>query len=242
MFPRPTWYSPTSPTSSCPNVLMTRVALYLGGPPPPNAMIAQSGKAADFRIAVDGGINMFIDIDGLAWEPDLLIGDLDSAVADALVSGSWLKVEEADQNTTDLEKALRYLAQDSASRAPGLAKLAELDLTLFGAVGGRSDHFLSNLFALGKLPASTGVRLLAPGELMIRVTPERPLSLDTRPGDQVSILPFAPCVVSTLGLKWELESEPLAPDGLVSQSNQATGTGFKVRTHAGQCWVIVNDA
>jgi len=200
------------------------VLLVLGGPPPGAALLGRVQAATELHVAVDGGLHAFNE----RIPPHVLIGDLDSAGSET--RGPWERVEVADQDRTDLEKTLDWLAVNATGE--GI-----LDLTLLGAIGGRSDHFLTNLLVLSRLPGEMGVQLLSEDEAIIRVTPERPLSLDTTPGDAVSLIPLAPCVVTATGVKWELENEELTPTGLISQSNQATGTRVSVRVREGRVWV-----
>lgn len=202
-----------------------KVLLVLGGPPPGPALLGRVQAATDLAIAVDGGLKAFNDRN----PPQILIGDLDSAGPET--RGPWERVELADQNHTDLEKAMAWLLANAPDPE-------DLDLTLLGGLGGRSDHFLTNLLVLSRQSAPWTLRLLSEHERVERVTPVCPLALDTTPGDTVSILPLAPCLVTATGVKWELEHEELTPSGLISQSNQAVGTKVSVRVRDGSVWVF----
>ena len=68
--------------------------------------------------------------------PDVIIGDLDSIPPHFLLSPfSFLLVRDADQNTNDLEKAIRYCAKQGWS-----------DPMIVGATGKREDHAIGNVF------------------------------------------------------------------------------------------------
>lgn len=160
-------------------------------------------------VAADGGARSAA---GLALEPDLLVGDLDSIDDRTLgaleARGVEVRRFPADKDETDTELAIAAALDRGATR-----------LTILGAFGGRRlDHELANV-ALLALPALAGreaclldararVRLLsAPAADGGPVA----ASLDGPVGGLVSLVPLGPGVegVTSRGLRYPLLDEPL---------------------------------
>ena len=89
-------------------------------------------KKAQLNIGADSGGYAFL---GFGFRPDLVIGDLDSF---KYTNHEGLNViYDADQETNDLEKALKYAIGKGASSC-----------TVLGALGRRFDHSVKNLSVL----------------------------------------------------------------------------------------------
>jgi thiamine pyrophosphokinase len=203
-----------------------KVLLVLAGEPPHETLLEWRAEDADFLIAVDGGMNALIHA---GIQPDLLVGDFDSFDPSGSSSLSCEVVREEDQNSTDLEKALRHL--------PGNEPPDEV--VLLGATGGRSDHFLTNLLVVSTLLEETKVALDATDEIIRRATPACSVSLIGMGGQTVSLLPLTRCEgVTTKGLRWELADVPMGPGVLLGQSNEAVSEKVSVSLRAGNLFVI----
>ena len=122
--------------------------------------------------------------------PDVIIGDLDSIPPHFLLSPfSFLLVRDADQNTNDLEKAIRYCAKQGWS-----------DPMIVGATGKREDHTLGNVFralAFGlEIVTDHGRFVPFEGRLRLKVAVGAPVSV------------FAPDPTTRMtskGLEWPLD-------------------------------------
>jgi thiamine pyrophosphokinase len=203
-----------------------KVLLVLAGEPPHESLLEWRAEDADFIIAVDGGMNALTHA---GIQPDLLVGDFDSFDPTGSSSLSYEVVREEDQNSTDLEKALRHL--------PGNEPPDEV--VLLGATGGRSDHFLTNLLVVSTLLEETKVALDATDEIICRATPACSVSLIGMGGQTVSLLPLTRCEgVTTKGLRWELADVPMGPGVLLGQSNEAVSEKVSVSLRAGNLFVI----
>ena len=92
----------------------------------------------DRIIAADGGS---LHVLAWGWLPHIVIGDLDSLPprerADLEKAGCRIIQVPAEKDETDLELAIRLAAKEGAQ-----------ELLIFGALGGRTDHFLANLMLL----------------------------------------------------------------------------------------------
>jgi len=203
-----------------------KVLLVLAGEPPHESLLEWRVEDADFVIAVDGGMNPLIHA---GIQPDLLVGDFDSFDPSDSGSFSCEVVCEEDQDSTDLEKALRHLPGNEAPE----------EVVLLGATGGRSDHFLTNLLVVSTLPEKTKVALDATNEIIRRATPVCSVSLIGMSGQTVSILPLDRCEgVATKGLRWELADVPMGPGVLLGQSNEAVSEEVSVSLREGNLFVI----
>lgn len=102
----------------------------------------------DLVIAADGGA---ANACRLGPCPSVIIGDMDSidsgAKAESERAGVELITHPAQKDATDLELALRYAVEQGATA-----------VTLVGALGGRPDQMLANVFLL-TLPSLDGMRV-----------------------------------------------------------------------------------
>jgi thiamine pyrophosphokinase len=182
-------------------------------------------------IAADGGLNL---APGLGLTVDIVIGDMDSVAADDLGraerSGARIERHLTDKDVTDLELAL------DAAIAAGAD-----DITIVGGAGGRLDHFLANAMLLCAdgydrvmLHWMTGNETVAP------CSPERPVHLEGRTGDLVSLIPVggAALGVTTTGLRWRLDGGGLAPGSTTGISNEMAAAEATVAIEDGKLLVV----
>jgi thiamine pyrophosphokinase len=110
---------------------MTRIALFAGG----DLDVLETDF--DVFVGVDAGSLFILDND---LPLDLAVGDFDSvSPADfqqIKKTAKEVKIAPAEKDDTDLELALKTV----------FAKYPRAQATVFGALGGRMDHLLSNLF------------------------------------------------------------------------------------------------
>ena len=184
-----------------------------GDPPDPAALDrAWPGwsDGIDLIVAADGGAAY---ADSLGLGPiDLWVGDGDSLSPAALEAlrraGVPVELAAADKDESDTELAVLAALDRGATR-----------LTILGAFGGpRLDHALANVLLLGhrRLVDRTAVLLSSAARLRLIRAPGpdgglATLSLSGRPGDLVSLLPFAGPAggVTTSGLQYALSADTL---------------------------------
>jgi thiamine pyrophosphokinase len=179
---------------------MKRAVLFANGEMRNPAMVKEMLQPPDFLVCVDGGLR---HLQRLGLRPDLLVGDLDSISA-----GDVLELERehvpiqrypVDKDETDLELALLAVLKEGYRT-----------LRLVGALGGRLDQTLGNLFLL-TLPALSGCDIrMEDGVEEAFIIRSRETVLG-QPGDIVSLLPLAGSVtgVVTRGLRYPLHAETL---------------------------------
>lgn len=156
--------------------------------------------SADLVVAADGGANWLVDHQRL---PDILLGDLDSArpeVVAALAAGRCRLLRlPAHKDETDTELALLEAAQQGASQ-----------ITLLGALGGRSDHALANVLLLAMPPLAAIDARIFDGTSYLWVM-RSTTTVAGSAGDLVSLIPLAGDAlgVVTEGMGYPLRDETL---------------------------------
>lgn len=110
---------------------MLRVGLFSGGD------LTFFTETFDYYVGVDRG-SLFLLEQGLPL--DLAVGDFDSVTADELSdikkAAGQIYQSPSEKNDTDTELALKRIFQ----------QFEDAEVTVFGALGGRADHSLSNIF------------------------------------------------------------------------------------------------
>ena len=146
--------------------------------------------------------------------PDVIIGDLDSIPPHFLLSPfSFLLVRDADQNTNDLEKAIRYCAKQGWS-----------DPMIVGATGKREDHAIGNVFRA----LDYGCEIVTDRGRFIPVRGKS--TFKVKKGMAVSI--FAPdpkTRMTSCGLEWSLD-EVKFKNLYCATLNRTTGTRVTLTT------------
>lgn len=188
-------------------------ATLVGGGEATPQMLTKLLRLAPPCIAADGGAHVALDAGVI---PDAVIGDFDSLDARTRSSLPPERVHHiADQDSTDFEKCL------AATDAPLILGL--------GFLGKRMDHTLAAYTALLKEPRP--IVLLSETELCFVAPPSIDLALED--GTPVGLYPLLAARLTTKGLRFPLTDAPVAPDGLISTSNHATGTvGIQTDRHA----------
>jgi thiamine pyrophosphokinase len=162
-------------------------------------------EAADLIVAANGGTHHCTQ---LGFQPDVVVGDLDSlsdsAIDDLRAAEVELIQHPKRKDATDLELALEQVRQRGAQR-----------VLVLGAVGGRWDQSLANFHLIAsprwqpmEIEVVDGPQSVHP------IHPGRELELQGRPGDLVSLIPFGGDAegVRSHGLEYPLENESLAYD------------------------------
>ncbi len=197
----------------------------------PNALKPDGLRPApgDHVIAADGGANWCA---AWGWQPDLVIGDMDSvdeAVAGRLrAEGVTFVRHPVEKDETDLELALRAAVERGAG-----------EIVVAGALGGRIDHTLGNL-ALLALPLLVGVPVrLVDGGQSISLVRDR-LVVDGAAGDTLSLVPFGRDArgVSVTGVHWPLEDADLPLGPSLGISNRLTSSQAVVTVRTGALLVV----
>jgi thiamine pyrophosphokinase len=173
----------------------TKALVICNGDVLSKAKIAPLLREKPFIICADGGANK---ARLLGIRPHAIIGDLDSISSGTRKHFSRVEaIHIADQESTDLEKALNFLL-----------KLLIPSATVVGALGGRPDHSLANLSILKKFHKK--IRLLFSDPYCdIRII-ENKIVFEAVVGSVISLMPLDRCEgIQTIGLKYPLDNESL---------------------------------
>ncbi|GIT90893.1 thiamine pyrophosphokinase [Jannaschia pagri] len=171
-------------------------------------------------MAVDGGANDLLAQDIV---PDRLVGDLDSASAEARTAFAEVTHHIAEQDSTDFAKALR------TSEAPWVIGV--------GFLGRRVDHFLACLSEMARRPACPQVILL--GEVDCLCLLPRRVTLDIPIGSRVSLWPLGQARGRSLGLRWPVDGLVFEPAGQVGTSNRSVAPEVTIDMEGGPVALIL---
>ena len=198
---------------------MKRALILANGTPPRKALFRAARRHADIFVCADGGANAAA---AMNEPPDLIIGDLDSIKNATVRKFKSVRTRRiADQNSTDLEKALTWVIGRNYDR-----------VDVLGVHGGRVDHLAGNLSALGKFSRSAEVRFIDDDGVMMVVGSE--LTFEAPPGTTVSLVPLSRCEgIVTRGLKWELRNGILELGVRESTSNVVQSSPVMVQVRRG---------
>jgi thiamine pyrophosphokinase len=206
-------------------ITASRMAIVCSAPIPNLPVIREKIASYPLLIAVDGGAN---HCHQMGLRPDLLIGDMDSITPDVRAAfHDLLKIcYSPDKNETDLELALSHLFHPNIER-----------ISVFGALGGRTDHTLGNLTLLARYPGKVFLESASESLLVIPGHTE----FLTWPGQTISLIPLhGPARgITTQGLKWALEEGTLDKN-FIGMSNVATGHNVSITVKEGDLLCCLN--
>jgi thiamine pyrophosphokinase len=192
------------------------VIVVAGGGPASAALLPQARAV----IAADGGLERAL---ALGLRVDVAIGDFDSVSSEAMVAakaaGATFVRHAPAKDATDLELALEHAATLKPRR-----------ILLIGAEGGRLDHLLASLLALGSERFAEFELDAILGAASIHVV-RRERRLTGRAGELITLLALnGPAKgVVTEGLLYPLGGETLEPGSTRGVSNVFTQAQARVQ-------------
>ena len=193
----------------------------------------------DVRVAVDGGANHVLAC-GLV--PDVVIGDMDSiqtSTLDELRANSVpIVCANPNKDVSDLDLALEW------RRCRGVTAVS-----ILGALGGRTDHFLAvcgslerNADMYPRLESENEEVVIVKGSVHLTDDTAKParLSID-RPNATFSVFGLnQDIIVSIAGAKWCLDAVRLPPLSSHGLSNQVADTCADIALWQGTAVVVIN--
>jgi len=196
-----------------------RALVIANGDPPRKQRLQSLAREANVIICADGGANIALK-SGIV--PDVIVGDLDSIHAEALVKFHRVPThEDRDDQTTDLEKAILWAIKAKFDR-----------ITVAGATGKRIDHSAGNLGVLAKYYPDAIIRFVDDlGEISYV---GRELVFEAKKGDVVSLIPLSRCEgIITKGLRYALEGEALELGVREGTSNVVDSSSVSIKVKKG---------
>ena len=205
--------------------------LLLAGDLTAGELLAREAEVAHRIIAADGAANHAFR-HGLRL--DQLVGDLDSVEPIVLehyrASGTEITTVP-EQESNDLEKALRLLAPDGQP------------LRILGLTGGRTDHLMANLSVLARYVGHFSKITAVDAHAEYHVIGERTAMFtdDSPIGTTVSLLPLHRAEgLTTTGLRYALEEATLAMGEREGLSNVTTARPFTVSLRSGVLLIAIS--
>lgn len=168
-----------------------KTVIFANGVAPEHSTPLQALSSAQRIICCDGAVDKLIP---LGYEPDWIVGDLDSISDSSLARYRARIIATSDQQRNDFTKAFKLC----------LAR-GWRDIVVIGATGGREDHTLGNLSLLVDFARQLKIVLLSDTGCFLPLTDSS--SLDVVIGQQISIFSFDPeTSISSKGLKYPLNN------------------------------------
>lgn len=179
---------------------------------------------ADLFIAADGGGNTAHTLGHL---PDVLIGDIDSYQPHE--HEPYEIIHDPDQDSNDLEKALKLALKKSASH-----------IKILGATGLRLDHTLKNLSVLKQFNNQFKEISLQDNEGETFLLPPQ-FSQELATGTTVSLFPLSGKVtgITTKGLKYPLHEDFLENGIRDGSSNYVISSPFSISHKKGDLLLFI---
>ena len=204
---------------------MKRALILANGNPPTKRLFRKYLLSADWFICADGGANTAVRFGSI---PHLIIGDFDSVRKETLRVFRKVELQKLkDQNSTDLEKALTAAIRKKCT-----------EIVVLGATGGRLDHAIGNLSALGKFSCKTNIKFIDDTGVFIPVGHKLEITLPVR--TSISLLPLSRCdAIVTTGLKWNLDNESLQLGIRESTSNIVVSSHVSIKVRSGDLIAFV---
>jgi thiamine pyrophosphokinase len=181
-----------------------------------------------FVICCDGGLHHF---EKLKIKPAVIIGDMDSAdpaqVASYAKQGVIILKYSPDKDDTDTQLALNY--------ALGLKPEA---IEIWGALGGRIDHSLANLFLLGL--KKEGIKISLVDEYCEAFIAGKCAVFNEAIGQTISLIALSPQVtgISLDGFQYPLDNAVLEMNKPRGISNVVSAARATISVGSGNLLVI----
>jgi thiamine pyrophosphokinase len=172
-----------------------KTVILANGSYPTHAVPVKYLEEADMIICCDGAAERLVS-HGI--EPGIITGDLDSVTPALKRKYKSILVTDADQETNDLTKAVKWCVSQ------GIKEIA-----ILGATGLREDHTLGNISLLADYNRDLGAIMLTDTGSFRAF--DHTVTIDSFPGQQVSIFSLDPgLAVTSSGLRYPLQNLKLA--------------------------------
>ena len=176
-------------------------------------------KPDDFVICADSGYDR---AKKFGIRADIVIGDMDSTKYGDISEEKMLYPKRKD--FTDSELAIMYAKKKGFE-----------SVLLFGMIGTRMDHSLANIGMISRL--KNAVIIDENNEIYFA---ENEFSLNGKPGDIISIIPFCEDLfgVTTVGLDYPLVDGEIKCGTSLGISNVMTGDNCRIKIEKGKALII----
>jgi thiamine pyrophosphokinase len=172
-----------------------KTVILANGQYPTHAVPVRYLEAAELIVCCDGAAEKLVSH---GMEPGVITGDLDSVSPELKRKYKSILVRDADQETNDLTKAVKWCVSQ------GIKEVA-----ILGATGIREDHTLGNISLLADYNRDIkAIMFTDTGSFRVF---DRTVTIDSFPGQQVSLFSIDPdLAVTSSGLLYPLHDLKLA--------------------------------
>lgn len=163
--------------------------------------------------------------------PQSIVGDLDSLASDRAFWQEYKQItihEIEDQNSTDFEKTLEYARQQNCQTA-----------MVLGMHGGEFDHTLNNWSIFMRYGKILHLAFYEKGKVAVPIYES--VTITTRPGEMISLIPQPKVIITTSGLQWNLNQEELRLGFREGARNRATETKVSIQVHSGSLLLFLKN-
>lgn len=190
----------------------------------------------DFCIAVDGGVDY---LEYLGVEPDLILGDMDSATDH--MREAVLRIAREYPEKVILLPAKKDDTDMLAAIKEGL-KRGYTDFRLYAATGGRIDHTLANIQCLAYLRNYNAKGYLMDGNGMMLYLKDESVTFKENMSGTLSLFSMVKETkgVTIKGLKYELEDAVLFNDFPIGVSNEFLGKEAQITVTDGELLCVLH--
>ena len=198
--------------------------IVCGGTPPTKKLLETEISKADLVIGADSGGHAII---GHGFTPDIVIGDLDSF---HYLNHEGINVlKDPDQDSTDLDKALKYALEQGTKTC-----------SVLGAFGKRIDHQQKNLSSLVEFHPQFD-RLVYRDTYGETFMVESPYETELPTGTIISFFPLSGHVkgFTSSGVLYPLKDKILEPGVQDGTSNMVTEKTVHVEFTSGKLGVFI---
>lgn len=209
-----------------------KIALFGSGDMLNKEIVKNMIKDADYTICADGGVKHLLQCDLV---PDMVVGDLDSINEKNLkiINDNNVKIQKfpTDKDYTDMELAVEHAIE-----------LGAKDIVLGGVIGTRMDHSMGNIMMLSSI-SNKGVKATIfdnHNEITILKDEKRKFE---KTHEYISILPLTNdgAIVSSQGLKYEVNNREFRYAALLGVSNEIVKDTCMITVHKGMCAILKSD-
>lgn len=200
--------------------------IVCGGTPPTKRLLEQEISNADLIVGADSGGYALL---GYGFTPDLVIGDMDSF---AYTNHEGINIlEDPDQETNDLEKALSYVLEKGYTSC-----------VVLGTLGKRIDHTMKNLSVFCRYWHKFE-SLIYRDDYGDTILTRSPFEQEFSIGTKISFFPVGTPVeeFTSTGLKYPLTNSRLEFGGQDGTSNEVTEPKIRVTFKDGFLGVFIGN-
>lgn len=184
---------------------------------------------SDLIICADGGLKY---LDKISIDPDILLGDFDSA-------NEELVKKYRSRNITILDYPTRKDATDSELAIDLAIEKNANEVILIGVTGSRFDHTLTNMHLLKKFNES-GIKAKIINDKNEIYYVNKNITISGNIGEQISIIPISEELIgiNTFGLEYPLCDESLIFQSSRGVSNVFSSTEVRIEIKEGEYFLI----